>query len=46
MEIGVTFLLCLICLAILFAEKTRIGAKFVEWCLKNLCDIDPNELED
>ena len=46
MEIGVTFLLCLICLAVLFAGKTRIGTKFVEWCLKNFCDIDPNELED
>ena len=46
MEIGVTFLLCIIYLAVLFEEKTRIGAKFVEWCLKNLCDIDANELED
>ena len=46
MEIGVTFLLCIICLAVLFEEKTRIGAKFVEGCLKNLCNIDLNELED
>ena len=46
MEIGVTFSLCIICLTVLFEEKTRIGAKFVEWCLKNLCDIDANELED
>lgn len=46
MEIGVTFLLCIICLAVLFEEKTCIGAKFAKRCLKNLCDIDLNELED
>lgn len=46
MEIGVTFLLCIICLAVLFEEKTRTGAKFAEWCLKNLCDINTDELED
>ena len=46
MEIGVTFSLCIICLTVLFEEKTYIGAKFVEWCLKNLCNIDLNELED
>ncbi len=46
MEIGVTFLLCIICLAILFEEKTCIGAKFAKWCLKNLCDINADELED
>lgn len=46
MEIGVTFLLCISCLAVLFEEKTHTGAKFAEWCIKNLCDIDINELED
>lgn len=46
MEIGVAALFILITLGILFVEKTKVGSKFAEWGLKNLCGIDVNELED
>ncbi len=46
MEIGVLALFILIALGILFVEKTKVGNKFFEWCLKNLYGIDLDELED
>lgn len=46
MEIGVLALFILITLGTCFVEKTKIGGKFTDWALKNLCGIDINELED
>lgn len=46
MEIGALALLVIIGLAICWSEGTKTGRKFTEWSLKNLCDIDVNELED
>ena len=46
MEIGVPFILLLICLSILFAEGTKLGNKITRWSLKTFCDIDIDTLED
>ena len=46
MEIGVFGLLLIIGLGILWVEGTKTGSKFADWGLKNLCDIDINEVED
>lgn len=46
MEIGALAFLALLGLTICWSEGTKTGRKFTDWALKNLCDIDPNELED
>lgn len=46
MEIGVPFILLLICLGILFAEHTKLGNRITRWSLKKFCNIDIDTLED